>query len=85
MTLTKKKNYTHKQRPLPNDERPFKDSNGHETYFYGFQVVQLQTMPVPLLRKSEYIYYFTFVKSYVTFYIVKSPIKIRTTVRIAIF
>ena len=33
MTLTKRKNNTHKQRTLPNDERPFKGSNGHETYF----------------------------------------------------
>ncbi len=32
MTLTKKKNNTHKQRTiLPNDERPFKGSNGHAT------------------------------------------------------
>ena len=31
MTLTKEKNNTHKQRTLPNDERPVKGSNGHET------------------------------------------------------
>ena len=30
MTLTKEKNNT-RQRPLPNDERPFKGSNVHET------------------------------------------------------
>ncbi len=33
MTLTKEKKNTHKQPTLPNDERPFKGSNGHETHF----------------------------------------------------
>ena len=33
MTLTKEKSNTHKQRKLPNDERPVKGSNGHETHF----------------------------------------------------
>ncbi len=33
MTLTKEKGNTHKQRKLPNDERPVKGSNGHETRF----------------------------------------------------
>ncbi len=33
MTLTKEKNNTHKQRKLPNDERPVKGSNWHETHF----------------------------------------------------
>ena len=33
MTLIKEKNNTHKQRKLPNDERPVKGSNWHETHF----------------------------------------------------
>ncbi len=33
MTLTKEKSNTHKQRKLPNDERPVKASNRHETHF----------------------------------------------------
>ncbi len=33
ITLTKKKSNTHKQRKLPNDERPIKGSNEHETHF----------------------------------------------------
>ncbi len=33
MTLTKEKNNTHKQHTLPNDERSFKGTNGHETHF----------------------------------------------------
>ncbi len=33
ITLTKEKNNTHKQRKLPNDERPVKESNEHETHF----------------------------------------------------
>ena len=38
MTLTKDKNKTHKQRTLPNDEHPFKGSNGHyETDINGCQ------------------------------------------------
>ena len=37
MTLTKEKNNTHKQRTLPNNERPFKGSNGHETDINGCQ------------------------------------------------
>ena len=37
MTLTKEKHNTHKQRQLPNDERPFKGSNGHETDINGCQ------------------------------------------------
>ncbi len=32
-TMTKKKSNTHKQRNLPNDERPVKGSNEHETHF----------------------------------------------------
>ncbi len=35
MTLTKGKNNTHKQRTLPNDERPFKGSNRLETDING--------------------------------------------------
>ncbi len=34
MTLTNEKNNTHKQRKLPNDERPVEGSNGHETHFW---------------------------------------------------
>ncbi len=37
ITLTKEKNNTHKQRILPNDERPFKGSNGHKTDINGYQ------------------------------------------------
>ncbi len=37
MTLIKEKNNKHKQRTLPNDERPFKGSNGHETDITGYQ------------------------------------------------
>ncbi len=37
MTLTKEKNNTHKQRTLPNDERPFNGSNGHEMDINGCQ------------------------------------------------
>ena len=37
MTLTKEKNNTHKQRALPNDERPFTGSNGHERNINGCQ------------------------------------------------
>ncbi len=33
MTLTKEKSNTHKQHKLPNDERPVKGSNEHETHF----------------------------------------------------
>ncbi len=33
MTLTKEKSNTHKQRKLPNDERPEIGSNEHETHF----------------------------------------------------
>ncbi len=33
MTLTKEKNNTHKQRRLPDDERPVEGSYGHETHF----------------------------------------------------
>ena len=33
MTLTKEKSNTHKQRKLPNDERPGIGSNEHETHF----------------------------------------------------
>ncbi len=39
MTLTKENNYTHKQRTLPNDERPVKGSNGHETDINGCQKI----------------------------------------------
>ncbi len=41
MTLTKEKNNTHKQRTLPNDERTFKRSNGHETDINGCQKMAL--------------------------------------------
>ena len=37
MTLTKEKNNKHRQRTLPNDERLFKESNGHETDINGYQ------------------------------------------------
>ena len=37
MMLTKEKNNTHKLRILPNDERPFKGSSGHETDINGCQ------------------------------------------------
>ena len=33
MTLTNEKNNKRKQHKLPNDERPLKGSNGHETHF----------------------------------------------------
>ncbi len=37
MTLKKEKNNTHRQRKLPNAERPVKRSNGHETDINGCQ------------------------------------------------
>ncbi len=39
MTLTKEKNNTHKQRTLPNDERPVKGPNGHESDINGFHKI----------------------------------------------
>ncbi len=37
MTLTMENNNTHKQRTLPNDERPFRGSNVNETDINGCQ------------------------------------------------
>ena len=37
MTLTKEKSNTHKQRKLPNDERPAKDQTGMKRIFYRYQ------------------------------------------------
>ncbi len=37
MMVTKEINNTYKQRTLPNDERPLKGSNGHETDINGCQ------------------------------------------------
>ncbi len=58
MTLAKEKNNTHKQRTLPNDERPLKRSNGLETHFldingwHSFLLRRAYTAPSDMVLKA---------------------------------